>query len=170
MEPQRMDQADFITSLFLSFLGFAVFIISIRMPTFRNLGANPYSAPGIVPAILGVILFILGIVLLVRSVSRKGYRIKISIHGMILLLKQKSIQRLMIALFLCIAYVQLLGKMNYFVLNSLYILIFILSYELDFREKMLKQKKTMIIAFSEAFLIAGLIALVFRYLFLVRLP
>jgi hypothetical protein len=170
MEPHRMDQADFITSLFLSFLGFAVFIISIRMPTFRNLGANPYSAPGIVPAILGVILFVLGIFLLVRFVSRKGYQIKISINGMILLLKQKSIQRLMIALFLSIAYVQLLGKMNYFVLNSLYILIFILSYELDFREKRLKQKKTMIIAFSEAFLIAGLIALVFRYLFLVRLP
>jgi hypothetical protein len=170
MEPQRMDKADFITSLFLSFLGLAVLVLSLRMPTFRNLGANPYSIPGIVPTILGVILLLLGIILLVRSVSRKGYHIKISLKGIILLLKRKSIRRLMIALFLSTTYVQLLGKMNYFLLNSFYILLFILVYELDLKEKILKQKKTIIIAFSEAFLIAGTIALVFQYLFLVRLP
>ncbi len=170
MEPNKMDQADFITSLFLSLSGLAIFIISIRMPTYRNLGANPYSAPGIVPAVLGVILFILGIALLVRSISRKGYQIKISLNGIIPLLKQKSTQRLMIALVLSLAYVQLLGKMNYFLLNSFYILFFILSYELSFREKIHIQKKNIMIAFSEAVLIAGAIALVFRYLFLVRLP
>ena len=170
MEPKRMDKADFVTSLFLSSLGLAVFVLSIRMPTFKELGANPYSAPGIVPAVLGIILFILGIVLLLRSISRKGYYIKVSFNGIISLFRRKSIKRLIIALFLSIAYVQLLGKMNYFLLNSLYILIFILAYELDFKQNITKQKKTIIIALSEAFLIAGSIALVFQYIFLVRLP
>ena len=170
MEPKVMDKADFITSLFLTVFGLAIFILSIRMPTFKELGANPYSAPGIVPSVLGVIIFILGIVLLVRSVLRKGYRIKVSINGMILLFKQKSIQRLIIALCLSIAYVWLLRKMYYFLLNSLYILLFILAYEFNFKERITKQNKTVIIAMTEAFLIAGSIALVFQYLFLVRLP
>jgi len=170
MEPQRMDKADFITSLFLSFLGLAVLVLSLRMPTFKNLGANPYSAPGIVPTILGIILLLMGIILLVRSISRQGYQLKISFGGMIELVKRRSIKRLIIALILSISYVRLLGKMNYFLLNSLYILLFILAYEFDFNERLMKQKKTIIIAFSEAILIAGSIALVFQYLFLVRLP
>jgi len=52
MKPEDMNKADFFTSIFLFLLGLIVFIISIRMPTFRELGANPYSAPGIVPMIL----------------------------------------------------------------------------------------------------------------------
>lgn len=170
MEPKSMDKADFVTSLLLTIFGFAIVVISFRMPTYKELGANPYSAPGIVPAVLGLILFILGIVLLLRSISRKGYYIKVSFNGIISLFRRKSIRRLIIALFLSIAYVQLLGKMNYILLNSLYILIFILAYELNFRQNIIKQKKTIIIALSEAFLIAGSIALVFQYLFLVRLP
>ena len=170
MEIQKMDKADFVTSLFLTALGFGIFIISIRMPTFKELGANPYSAPGIVPSVLGMILFILGIVLLVRSISRQGYHIHISLNGIIELMRRRSIKRLIIALFLSLAYVRLLGKMNYFLLNSLYILLFILAYEFDFRKSMIKQKRTLILAISVAFLIAGSIALVFQYLFLVRLP
>lgn len=170
IEPQKMDKADFITSIFLSLFGLAILLISLRMPTFKNLGANPYSAPGIVPAVLGAILLILGIVLMVRSINRKGYQIKISYSGLILLFKQRSIQRLIIALLLSIAYIQLLGEINYFLLNSFYILIFVLAYELDFKKSILKQKETIIIAILEAFLIAGSIALIFQYLFLVRLP
>lgn len=170
MEPQKMDKADFITALFLSIFGLAVFIISLGMPNFRNLGANPYSAPGIVPAFLGVVLFFLGIVLLIRSISRKGYHLKFSFLGIILLFKQNSVKRLIIAAVLSLLYVLMLGKINYFILSFSYIFIFILSYELNFKERMLKQKTTFIFAFFEAFLIAGSIALVFQYLFLVRLP
>lgn len=170
MEPQKMDKADFITALFLSFLGLAVLIISLGMPNFRNLGANPYSAPGIVPAFLGVVLFILGMVLLIRSISRKGYYIKFSFPGIILLFKQSSVKRLIIALILSLMYVFLLGKINYFILSFSYIFIFILAYEFNFQEGILTQKTTFIWAFVEAFFISGSIALVFQYLFLVRLP
>jgi hypothetical protein len=170
MEPKSMDKADFVTSLLLTIFGLAIVIISFRMPTYQELGANPYSAPGIVPAVLGFILHILGIVLLIRSISRKGYRLTISINKVILLFKQESIKRLIITLCLSIAYVWLLGKMNYFLLNSLFILLFILIFELNFNKRIFEQKRTLFIAIAEAFIIAGSIALVFQYVFLVRLP
>ena len=158
-----MNKADFFTSIFLFLLGLIVFIISIRMPTFRELGANPYSAPGIVPMILGVIIAIMGAILFARSVIRKGYKISLSFQGLKLFFKNNSIKRLLIALFLSVFYVILLGKINYFLLTAIYIFLFVWSFEL-------KTKKTLFFALLEAVLIAACISYVFRYLFLVTLP
>jgi len=158
-----MNKADFFTSIFLFLLGLIVFIISIRMPTFKELGANPYSAPGIVPGILGVILLFMSAILFIRSVIRKGYKIRLSSQGLKLFFKNNSIQRFLIALFLSVFYVILLGKINYFLLTGIYIFLFIWSFEL-------KTKKTLFFALLEAVLIAACISYVFRYLFLVTLP
>ena len=163
MKPEDMNKADFFTSIFLFLLGLIVFIISIRMPTFRELGANPYSAPGIVPMILGVIIVIMGAILFTRSVISKGYKISLSFQGLKLFFKNNSIKRLFIALFLSVFYVILLGKINYFLLTTLYIFLFVWSFEL-------KTKKTLFFALIEAVLIAACISYVFRYLFLVTLP
>jgi len=163
MKPEDMNKADFFTSIFLFLLGLIVFIISIRMPTFRELGANPYSAPGIVPMILGVIIVIMGAILFTRSVISKGYKISLSFQGLKLFFKNNSIKRLFIALFLSVFYVILLWKINYFLLSTLYIFLFVWSFEL-------KTKKTLFFALLEAVLIAACISYVFRYLFLVTLP
>jgi len=163
MRPEDMNKADFFTSIFLFLLGLIVFIISIRMPTFKELGANPYSAPGIVPGILGVILLFMSAILFIRSVIRKGYKIRLSSQGLKLFFKNNSIQRFLIALFLSVFYVILLGKINYFLLTGIYIFLFIWSFEL-------KTKKTLFFALLEAVLIAACISYVFRYLFLVTLP
>ena len=165
MRPEDMNKADFFTSIFLFLLGLIVFIISIRMPTFKELGANPYSAPGIVPGILGVILLFMSAILFIRSVIRirKGYKIRLSSQGLKLFFKNNSIQRFIIALFLSVFYVILLGKINYFLLTGIYIFLFIWSFEL-------KTKKTLFFALLEAVLIAACISYVFRYLFLVTLP
>jgi len=167
---QRMNKADFITSLLLTFFGLGVFILSLRMPTFKEVGANPYSAPGIVPSALGFILFILGITLLIRSISRKGYQIQLSLNGFLFLYRKQSTRRFLIALFLSIIYVLLLGKVNYFILTYFYIFLFILFYEFNFKKKIILQKKVVIYAVLEATIIASCIAFVFQYLFLVRLP
>jgi len=163
MKPEDMNKADFFTSIFLFLLGLIVFIISIGMPTFRELGANPYSAPGIVPGILGIILLFMGVILFIRSFIRKGYKIKLSSQSMKLFFKNNSIKRLLIALFLSVFYVILLGKINYFLLTTIYIFLFVWSFEL-------KTKKTLFFALLEAVLIAACISYVFRYLFLVTLP
>jgi len=165
-----MDKADFITSIFLVIFGLAIFLISIRMPTFRNLGANPYSAPGIVPSMLGAIIFILGMILFFRSIAREGYKINYSLNSIKKIITKKPIQRFLTVLFLSLSYVFLLGKVDYFLLSSGYIFVFILAYELNIKKSIVQQNKTMIFALAEAVLIGGSIALVFRYLFLIRLP
>jgi hypothetical protein len=170
MEPKNMDKADFITSIFLVIFGLAIFLISIRMPTFRNLGANPYSAPGIVPSMLGAIIFILGMILFFRSIAREGYKINYLLNSIKKILIKRPIQRFLIALLLSLSYVFLLGKVDYFLLSSGYIFIFILAYELNIKKSIVQQNKTIIFALAEAVLIGGSIALVFRYLFLIRLP
>jgi len=163
MKPEDMNKADFFTSIFLFLLGLIVFIISIGMPTFKELGANPYSAPGIVPGILGVILLFMSAILFTRSIIRKEYKIRLSFQGLKLFFKNNSIIRLLITLFLSVFYVILLGKINYFLLTTIYIFLFVWSFEL-------KTKKTLFFAFLEAVLIAACISYVFRYLFLVVLP
>jgi len=163
MKPEDMNKADFFTSIFLFLLGLIVFITSIRMPTFRELGANPYSAPGIVPGILGVILLFMSTILFIRSVIRKGYKVSLSSQGIKLFFRNNPIKRFLIALFLSVFYVILLGKINYFLLTGIYIFLFVWSFEL-------KTKKTLFFALLEAVLIAACISYVFRYLFLVSLP
>ncbi len=170
MKQENMNKADFLTSVFLILFGLIIFIVSVRMPTFRELGANPYSAPGIIPAILGIILSFMGVILFIRSIIRKGYKIRLSYRAIKRFFKSASIKRLLIALFLSVFYVILLGEINYFLLTTIYIFIFILAFELKIRKSTFSQGKTLIFAIFEAVFIAGSIAFVFRYLFLVRLP
>jgi len=170
MKPEDMNKADFFTSIFLFLFGLIVFVISIRMPTFREVGANTYSAPGIVPGILGFILLFMGGILFIRSVIRKGYRVRVSSQGIKLFFKNNPIKRLLIALFLSLFYIILLGKIYYFVLTTIYILIFITSFEFTIKKNIFSQRKILFFALFEALLIAASISYVFRYLFLVTLP
>ena len=105
----------------------------------------------------------MGGILFIRSVIRKGYRVRVSSQGIKLFFKNNPIKRLLIALFLSVFYVILLGKINYFLLTGIYIFLFVWSFEL-------KTKKTLFFALLEAVLIAFCISYVFRYLFLVTLP
>lgn len=170
MKDEDMNKADFFTSIFLFLFGLVVLIISIKMPTFRELGANPYSAPGIVPGIMGVILSFMGVILFIRSVIRKGYKIKLSYQSIKIFFKNDAIKRLLIALFLSVFYVILLGNINYFLLTGMYIFIFVFAFEFKTKKNIFSQWKTLLFAFLEAVLIAASISYVFRYLFLVRLP
>jgi len=170
MKDEDMNKADFFTSIFLFLFGLVVLILSIKMPTFRELGANPYSAPGIVPGIMGVILSFMGVILFIRSVIRKGYKIRLSSQSIKIFFKNNEIKRLLIALFLSVFYVILLGKINYFLLTGMYIFIFVFAFEFKTKKNIFFQWKTLLSALLEAVLIAASISYVFRYLFLVRLP
>lgn len=165
-----MNKADFVTSIFLVSFGLIVFIMSVRMPTFQETGASVYSAPGIVPGILGIILSLMGLILLVRSLIRKGYKIRISSQKVRIFFKSGSIKRLFIALFLSMFYVVLLGEISYFLLTAMYILVFIFAFEFEFKKNVRSQAKILLFALFEAVFIAASISYVFQYLFLVGLP
>ena len=62
-----MAKADFITSLVLIVLGIGVVVESWRMPRFTDQGTSIWSAPGVTPGMVGLVLAILGLALLFRS-------------------------------------------------------------------------------------------------------
>lgn len=69
-----MPRADFLTSIVLVAIGLGAAVESWRMPRLQNLGVSIYSAPGVVPFLLGLVIALLGLILLVRSLSAGGLR------------------------------------------------------------------------------------------------
>jgi hypothetical protein len=94
MKQENMPKADFVVSILL--MGFGVWVVlhSFQMPRFKELGANPLSVPGIVPGILGTVIFILSLVVFIRSLTRKGYRLGLNRQTLKNFFQDISLQRL----------------------------------------------------------------------------
>ena len=75
MNPKPMDKLDFVSSLVLTAFGIGVIVESLRLPRLDHLNVNPYTVPGIVPGLLGVLLTACGLAILIRSVLRGGWRL-----------------------------------------------------------------------------------------------
>ncbi|MDA3941145.1 MAG: tripartite tricarboxylate transporter TctB family protein [Spirochaetia bacterium] len=171
MKESNMPKADFLMSIMLFFFGIFVMILSSQMPDLADQNANPYSAPGVVPFILGIIFSFLGIVMLIRSILRKGYRIKITGVQIIAWVKDLSTQRFLVTLLMSVGYALiLLGRMHYLLATGLYMFFFVFIFEFKKGEKLLNQKKTIFSALILSIITSGSIYWVFRYLFLVNLP
>mgnify|MGYP003562699033 FL=1 len=68
-------QADFIAAWLWMAFGLAVMIASWRMDRLESQGATLYTAPGLVPGILGTVLLLFGVVLALRAVRAGGHRL-----------------------------------------------------------------------------------------------
>ncbi len=68
-----MIKKDFITSIVLIAFSISVIVMSYNMPRLERRGIDPFSAPGVVPGMVGAIILCLAIILFVRSVRRGGY-------------------------------------------------------------------------------------------------
>lgn len=171
MKESNMPKADFFMSILLTIFGTFVIIASSRMPDVSSQHASPYSAPGVVPGVLGAIFVLLGIVMLVRSIIRKGYRIKITSVEISGWIKDVSTQRFLITLGLSVAYAMiLLGRMHYLIATGIYMFAFVVMFEYKRGVKLLNQKKTIFMALLLSVITSGSIYWVFRYLFLVNMP
>jgi hypothetical protein len=62
--------ADLITGVLIAALGVATIALSAAMPTFEEQGANPLTAPGIFPALIGLCFVVSGAILAIRSRAR----------------------------------------------------------------------------------------------------
>ena len=58
---------DALTGGVLTVFGAVVLEESLRMPRYENLGVNPYTAPGIVPAVLGGAIILFGLIMFTRA-------------------------------------------------------------------------------------------------------
>ena len=171
MKQENMPKADFAVSILLMCFGVWVVIHSFQMPRFKELSADPMSVPGIVPGILGTVIFILSLVVFVRSLVRKGYRLGLNRQTLNNFLLDTSLQRMLLTIFICIIYgIFMVGRLNYYLATFIFVLIFLILFQFRHSEDTTVRGKLLTLAVLQALLTAGIVGAVFRYLFLVDLP
>jgi hypothetical protein len=138
-------------------LGAAIVIASWRMDRLESQHINPYSAPGLVPGVLGVLMALFGGTLALRALVGKAPQMTA------VALDRAGVLRTILAATLCIAFAAgLLGHGLPFVATAA---AFIFSFVLAFAER-----RRIIRAAAIAVIAAMLIAYLFGDIFLVRLP
>jgi hypothetical protein len=164
-----MIKADFYTSIVFVLLGLATAFESYRMPRLENQGVNPYSVPGLVPGILGVIITLLGLTLLLRSVKSlarpadgpppRGE------------LPHLSYVRLAATLVLSIGYAAgLVGLIPFWLATFVFVSMFIVMFEWQPERNMSASVRAVAAAIVIGALVSAVVTSVFRYIFLVQLP
>ena len=171
MEERNMPRADFITSIGLIAFGIIVLVLSIQMPRFEEQGVNRFSVPGIVPGFLGSIIAVLGLVLLIRSIIRKGYKLGLDGAAVGRFFKAEMTKRFAVTILVSVAYGWgLIARINYEVATAIYIFAFIVIFDVKWKQGIKTQWKKILIAFIVAVLVGGVVGTTFRRLFLVNLP
>lgn len=171
MKQENMPKADFAVSILLMCFGVWVVIHSFQMPRFKELSADPLSVPGIVPGILGTVIFVLSLVVFIRSLTRKGYRLGLNRQTLNNFLRDTSLLRMILTIFICIVYgIFMVGRLNYYLATFIFVLIFLVFFQFRHSEDTTVRAKLLTLAVLQALLTAGIVGAVFRYLFLVDLP
>jgi len=171
MKPENMPRADFVVSILLMCFGIWVIVHSLQMPRFQDLGANPFSVPGIVPGILGTIIFLLSLTVFIRSVRRKGHRLGINRQTLDGVFQDPSMQRMLLTTIICAIYgLVMIGNMNYYLATFVFVMFFLLLFQYRPSEGLAAHRKLLLSSLVQAILTAGIVGAIFRYLFLVDLP
>ena len=156
-----MALVDLVFALALLALGIGTVVESWRMPRFENLGINPYSVPGLVPGLIGAVLVILASVLLLRSAGR----LRRGVAGPTI--EPLSARRFAATAVLTLGYAAILvGRVPFWLATFLFITTFILLFEWRHRQGL----GPVLSAIVQGGLTAAGVSLLFRYVFLVRLP
>lgn len=170
MDARTMHKADFITSVVLIAFSTTSLVLSLRLPRLAHRNINPWTIPGLVPGFLSVIILILALVLLIRSIVNRGYMLGITGRGIVDFFRSETFFRLVLTVGLSIFYaIVLVGTIPYWLATFIYVVTFILIFELRPAEKP-KVGRTLLFAAIEGVIATAVIAGVFQYLFLVDLP
>lgn len=170
-ESSPSPRADLLWALAWIAVGAAIFTGGFTMDRLERQNINPYTAPGLVPALLGIGIAILGAILLVRSVRRGG--LAAALDGR----TPADGGRLALALGLCILYAgglvgrTLLGfHVPFWLATALFVFVAILALEWPARRERGELGRGIAIALACAVGTAAGVTLVFQEVFLVRLP
>ena len=171
MKESNMPRADFITSMILIVVGVAAVWNSLEMPRYEDQGGTFLDSPGIVPAMLGVLLIALSLVVLVRSILRKGYKLGINGATLAAVLKDTMTVRMLVTIAFGVVYGLFLLRWLHFIPSTLiFVFVFIVAFEWDLKKPLATQWK--VPAFAAAISVATTLAVYYAFTkaFLVNLP
>jgi hypothetical protein len=156
--------ADFAFGLFWTVLGTAIAFESWRMPRLEEQHINPYTIPGLVPGLLGIVLTVFGAILAARGFRGAGPR---GAQG-----EGAAPWRIGLALLLCLGFgIGVLGHGPPFWLAAMiFLFLAVFLFELPERRAAGTVARGAVRAALVASIGAPLVTFVFQELFLVRLP
>ncbi|MCW5772217.1 MAG: tripartite tricarboxylate transporter TctB family protein [Rhodospirillaceae bacterium] len=168
-EERLPPRVDLWTAAVFFVAGIAIVYGAWLMPTYRAQSDQPYTAPGIVPALYGIVIAFLAIWLALRSIGRGALRPqprkpRVKREGY-------SNARLALAAVLCLAFAAgMVGHLPFWMAAAIFVFLFILLFEwrpgLPARERIRPIATALIVAIGTGFFVV----LVFQRVFLVRLP
>lgn len=162
-------RVDLWTAAVFFAVGTAIVYASWRMPTFYEQLQQIYTAPGLVPALYGIIIALLALWLAARAIGRGAFRRgekqpRAAREGY-------SNLRLALAAVLGLAFaVGMVGRLPFWLATAIFVFLFILLFEWrkdqSGRERAIRIASAALIGVGTGFLVM----LVFTRVFLVRLP
>lgn len=167
-----MRKADFYTSIVLMLLGIGVVEESWRMPRFTDLGSSIWSAPGMTPGLIGIVIAILGGILFLRS-RRETATETVATESTEP--ASSSWFAAGLALVMCFAFgIGLIGRIPFMLAAFLFILAFILVFDFRDNRDAYRDRGRALLRAGSALVVAGAaawaISSIFQDVFFVRLP
>jgi len=163
MTPARADR---LTGIVLAGLGLAVTAGSIVMDRLPERGVDPWSVPGMVPGVLGVVLTLLGAVLALRRPPAAAHAAPPDDA------EERRGKRLMwLALGLCLFYaLVLVGRLPFWLATILFVFVFTAALERDPADPPARRMRKLAVAALLAVSVGVGVHLLFQELFFVRMP
>lgn len=162
----RTDRTDFWSGLVLAAVGLAFAVGSWTMPRLEERGINPLTVPGLVPGVLGVALFVLGLILAFRRFHPA--RGRIGLDGIIGTGTGRRSLAVAFGLNITFALV-LVGHIPFWLASALYLATFMAVFGIVVSTPSAWRKRALLVLVISAAVTAGIVYL-FETLFYVRLP
>jgi len=172
--PRSGMRADLISGLVLTILGAVVVVESWRMPRFEHLGMSVYSAPGLVPAMLGVVLGLMGAMLGLRAARAGAYRVSGMREALLHLIRLPDTRRGALVLSITLLYAGVLVAwvtiVPFWLATGLFVTAFIVLFEWHEARQRKRLARLLAMALMQGVLVAAIVTLIFEKIFMVRLP
>lgn len=167
----EMPKADFVTALVLLAASISIIALSLNLPRLEHRDINPWTIPGLVPALLGGVLGLMALVLLGRALKYRGHRLGLTREKVREIAGMTQVKRVSVTMGFCLLYaLVLIGWLPYVLSTFLFVFIFILLFEYERGTGLTSQRRRIVLAGVEGIIVAAAIASLFQYVFLVRLP
>ena len=160
-------RADLWSALGWIVLGAAIIAASWRMDRLERLGATLYTAPGLVPGILGAAIALLGVLLAIRSRAGLAAAPRAAPADE----HRGGAGRVAVVLVLCLGYaVGLVGHIPFWLGTFLFVTLFVGIFERPMRRERGQTARGIVMAIVYGAATSAIVSLVFEKVFLVRLP
>lgn len=161
-------RADFFGGLAWIALGTTIGVASWRMDRLERMGVSFFTAPGLVPGVLGVLITVCGVVLTLRAWHQGAFGAD---QRPPVLLRPDVLARIGVTLALCLGFaLVLVGRVPFWIAAAAYLFIQIAVLQYPERKARHDVGRGLILAAVIAVGAAGAIAFMFQEIFLVRLP